>query len=41
MQDEIAKVIGTSRTIETVDSYTNFFAKIKENATALADAAKQ
>jgi len=41
MQDEIAKVIGTSRAISTVDSYTQFFAKVKENADALAYAIKQ
>jgi len=41
MQDEIAKVIGTSRAISTVDSYTQFFAKVKENADALAYATKQ
>ena len=41
VQDEIAKVTGTSRTIEKVDSYAKFFAKIKEHATALADAVKK
>jgi hypothetical protein len=40
MQDGIAKVIGTSRTTETVDSYAKFFVKIKETADALADATK-
>jgi hypothetical protein len=41
MQDGIARVIGTSRTNETVDSYSQFFEKIKDNAEALKAAAKQ
>jgi len=41
MQETIAKVIGTSRKIETVGSYTQFFAKVKEIATALQTAAKR
>jgi hypothetical protein len=41
MQDGIAKVIGTSRTPETVDSYSQFFEKIREHALLLKRAAKQ
>ena len=41
MQEGIAKVIGTSRTTETVDSYSQFFEKIKDNASLLKAAAKR
>ena len=41
MQEGIAKVIGTSRTTETVDSYSQFFEKIKDNASFLKAAAKR
>ena len=40
MQEEIAQVIGTSRKVETVDSYGQFFTKIKDNAMTLKAAAK-
>jgi hypothetical protein len=35
MQEEIARIIGTSREIETVDSYSQFFKRVKENALLL------
>ena len=41
MQDSIAKVIGTSRQIATVDSYTQFFEKVKNSASDLQAAARQ
>ena len=41
MQDGIAQVIGTSRTVETVDSYAQFFTKVRANATALKAATQQ
>ena len=41
MQDSIAKVIGTSRETTTVDSYTQFFEKVKDTAMLLKDAAKR
>jgi len=40
MQDSIADVIGTSRKIETVSSYTQFFTKVKDTASALQAAAR-
>ena len=40
MQENIATVIGTSRKIETVDTYTQFFEKVKKTALLLKDAAK-
>jgi len=40
MQDSIAKVIGTSRQIATVDSYTQFFEKVKNTALDLQAAAR-
>lgn len=41
MQEGIAKVLGTSRSIETVDSYCEFFTKIKHTAIILMAAAKK
>lgn len=40
MQEGISKVIGTSRTTEPVDTYSQFFAKIKDTASALKSASK-
>ena len=40
MQDSIADVIGTSRKIETVSSYTQYFTKVKDTASALQAAAR-
>lgn len=40
MQEEIARIIGTSREIETVDSYSQFFKRVKENALLLKAAAE-
>jgi len=39
-QEEIASVIGTSRKTKTVDSYSQFFTKIRDNAVALKTATK-
>jgi hypothetical protein len=41
MQENIANVIGTSRKIETVDSYAQFFEKIRNKASLLHTAAKR
>jgi len=41
MQEGISKVIGTSRTTEPVDTYSQFFAKIKDTASTLKSASKQ
>jgi hypothetical protein len=41
MQEAIARVIGTSRDTKTVDSYAQFFKKIKDNAAVLKAAAKR
>jgi len=41
MQEGISRVIGTSRTTEPVDTYSQFFAKIKDTASTLKSASKQ
>ncbi|MDA8536970.1 DUF115 domain-containing protein [Alphaproteobacteria bacterium] len=40
MQDDIHKVVGTSRTVETVDTYAQFFQKVKGTALTLRDITK-
>jgi hypothetical protein len=40
MQERIAKVIGTSQSVETVETYEQFFEQIRETALTLRDAAK-
>lgn len=41
MQDNIARVIGTSNSAQHVDSYAEFFQKIRKNAIAIKLAAKK
>jgi hypothetical protein len=40
MQERIAKIIGTSNSVETVGTYTQFFEQIRETALILRDVAK-
>ena len=40
MQESIANVLGTSRKVETVDTYAQFFEKVKSTASLLRAAAK-
>ena len=40
MQERIATIIGTSHSVETVGTYTQFFEQIRETALTLRDAAK-
>ena len=41
MQENIAKVIGTSKSTQHVDSHAEFFQKIKKNAIAIKSAAEK
>ena len=41
MQESIARVIGTSNSVQHVDSHAEFFQKIQQNAIAIKSAAEK